>query len=86
MAPKPNKAFVKIGCMLTPLTAPNCAYYKQGEAVQKSARPDVKDYHFCAYFNRNTLACMSKVAACNAMMVRMKEFGYHLKPDNTIKD
>jgi hypothetical protein len=82
MAPKPNKAFVKIGCGLTPLSSPNCAYYSQGELFQRASNKGERDKYFCRYFNRFTLTCTSKVAASVAMVERMKEFGIFVKADD----
>ena len=79
---KPNKAFVKIGCGLTPLSSPNCAYYKQGELFMHGDEKMRGDKYFCRYFNRFTLTCTSKVAASVAMVERMKEFGIFVKADD----
>ena len=84
MAPKPNKAFVRIGCGLTPLSSPNCAYYEQGEKFSTPVDTHgERDRYFCKHFDKRNLGCVSVWAAGNAMIRELQSLGIHIKADDS---
>ena len=84
MAPKPNKAFVKIGCGLTPLSSPNCSFYEQGTLFSHPVDTHgERDRFFCKHFDRRGLLCTCEKAAAVAMINELRLIGVYVKTDDS---
>lgn len=84
MAMKPNKAFTKIGCGLTPLSSPNCIYYQEGDLFSHPTDvPGERDRHFCKHFDKRTIGCTCVGAAAAAMIAELARLGVAVKPDDS---